>query len=75
MCFKRERGITRIDTRTKYATEASSHLSLEWLVLHFPWVLGCQHLGFLHDLRKAIRLISYQQLILILPERNELGMG
>ncbi len=75
MCLEREREITRIGTRTKYVTEASSHMSLERLVLHFPWVMGCQHPGFLHDLSKAIRFISYQQLILISHVRNELGMG
>ena len=68
-------GIKHIGTRTKYVTEASFHLSLEWLVLQFPWVPGCQHLGFLHHLSKAIRFISYQQLILISHVRNELGMG
>ena len=41
------------------------HLSLQWLVLHFQWVPGCQHLGFLHPLSKAIEFISYHQLIFI----------
>ncbi len=70
MCFREINKLNGIGTRTNYVDATSSLLSLEWLVFHFPYVLGFQHLGFLHDLSKAIRYISYQQLILISHVRN-----
>ena len=73
--FREFKGKKRIGMRTKYVTEAIFHLSLQCLVLHFPWVPGCQHLDFLHHLSKAIRFISYLQLILTSHVHNALGMG